>query len=111
VEAENLPFAKQSGSELLEMIRFLPPGVPNGEGREGDMPNLIFMAKEDDLRGAFARRLAKGGNRKGGSSESRPLVKSEFCQNPPNWLQLIGRILLTCSLCLSAIGQSVVFGV
>ena len=54
VEAEDLPFAKQSGSELPEMIRSLPR-VLNGESREGDMPNLIFMAKEDDLQGAFAR--------------------------------------------------------
>jgi len=31
------------------------PRVLNGEEREGDMPNLIFMAKKDDLQGAFAR--------------------------------------------------------
>jgi hypothetical protein len=37
-----------------KIIRSLPR-VLNGEGREGDMPNLIFMAKEDDLQGAFAR--------------------------------------------------------
>jgi hypothetical protein len=55
VEAEDLPFAKQSASELAEMIRFLPPRVLNGEGREGDMLNLIFLAREDDLQGAFAR--------------------------------------------------------
>jgi hypothetical protein len=55
VEAEDLPFPRQTGSELAEMIAFLPPRVLNGEGREGDMLNLIFMAKEDDLQGAFAR--------------------------------------------------------
>jgi hypothetical protein len=55
VEAEDGPFAKQSASELAEMIRFLPPRVLNGEGREGDMLNLIFLAKEDDLQAAFAR--------------------------------------------------------
>ena len=55
VEAEDLPFAKQSASELAEMIRFLPPRVLNGEGREGDMLNLIFLAREDDLQAAFAR--------------------------------------------------------
>jgi hypothetical protein len=49
VETEDLPFAKQSASELAEMIRFLPPRVLNGEGREGDMLNLISMAKEVDL--------------------------------------------------------------
>jgi hypothetical protein len=55
VEAEDLPFARQSASDLAEMIRFLPPRVLNGEGREGDMLNLIFLAKEDDLQAAFAR--------------------------------------------------------
>jgi LssY C-terminus len=54
VEAEYLPFARQSGSELAEMITLLPPRVLNGEGREGDMLNLIFLSKEDDLRYAFA---------------------------------------------------------
>jgi hypothetical protein len=88
VEAEDLTVAKQSGSELPE------PRVLNGEDREGDMPNLIFMAKKDDLQGAFARRFAKGANGKGGPSANRPIVKSEFCQIPPNRLQLIDRILL-----------------
>ncbi len=36
------------------MIKLLPPRVLNGEGREGDMLNLIFAAKEDDLQNAFA---------------------------------------------------------
>jgi hypothetical protein len=48
VQAEDLTVAKQSGSELPE------PRVLNGEDREGDMPNLIFMAKKDDLQGTFA---------------------------------------------------------
>jgi hypothetical protein len=55
VGAEDVPFAKQSAPELAEMIRFLPPRVLNGEGREGDMLNLIFLAREDDLQAAFAR--------------------------------------------------------
>jgi hypothetical protein len=94
VEAEDLTVAKQSGSGLPEMIRFLTR-VLNGEGSEGDMPNLIFMAEEDDLQGALARAgLAKGRNRKGGPSENRPIVKSEFCQIPPNKLQLTNSILL-----------------
>jgi len=54
VEAADLPLAQQTGSELADMITFLPPRVLNGEGREGDMLNLIFMAKEDDLQRAFA---------------------------------------------------------
>jgi LssY C-terminus len=53
VAAEDLPAARESVSELSEMIKLLPPRVLNGEGREGDMLNLIFMAKEDDLQEAF----------------------------------------------------------
>ena len=56
-----------------------------------------------------ARRQAKVGNRKGGPSENRPIVKSEFCQIPPNKLQLTDRILLVWSICLSAIEQPAVF--
>jgi len=55
VETEFLPIARKSTSELAEMIRLLPPRALNGEGREGDMLNLVFMAKEDDLQGAFER--------------------------------------------------------
>ena len=57
METEYLPFAKQSGSgsDVPEMIRFLPPEVLNPEGRGGDMLNLIFVGKEDDLQGAFLR--------------------------------------------------------
>jgi LssY-like putative type I secretion system component LssY len=55
LEEEDLPFARPSASEVAEMITFLPPRVLNSAGREGDMLNLIFLAKEDDLQGAFAR--------------------------------------------------------
>jgi hypothetical protein len=48
-------------------------------------------------------------NGKGGPTESRPIVKSEFCQNPPNRLQPRGRIQLMWSICLSVIEQSVFF--
>src|SRR5208283_415531 len=47
-------------------------------------------------------------NGKGGPVESRPIVKSEFRQIPPNRLQLLDRIALTWSSCLSTIGQSTV---
>jgi LssY C-terminus len=53
VETEFLPIARKSDSELAEMITLLPPRALNGEGRQGDMLNLVFMAKEDDLQGAF----------------------------------------------------------
>jgi hypothetical protein len=55
VETESLPIARESHSEVAEMVRLLPPRALNREGREGDMLNLAFMAKEDDLRNAFAR--------------------------------------------------------
>lgn len=53
VEAE-IPLARQSVSELSDMIELLPPRVLNGEGREGDMLNLVFIATKDELQGAFA---------------------------------------------------------
>lgn len=55
LDAMVLPLAQGNASDLAEMIKLLPPRVLNGEGREGDMLNLIFAAKEDDLQEAFAR--------------------------------------------------------
>jgi LssY C-terminus len=55
VEIAGLPLARENVSGLSEMIKILPPRVTNGEGREGDMLNLIFQAKEEDLQGAFAQ--------------------------------------------------------
>jgi LssY C-terminus len=55
VDTKDLPVAQGNTSDLSEMIKLLPPRVLNGEGREGDMLNLIFAAKEDDLRRAFAQ--------------------------------------------------------
>jgi LssY C-terminus len=55
VDSNNLPVTQENTSDLREMIKLLPPRVLNGEGREGDMLNLIFAAKEDDLQGAFAQ--------------------------------------------------------
>ena len=37
------------------MMEYLPPRVFNGEGREGDMVNLVFVAQPDDLQEAFKR--------------------------------------------------------
>jgi hypothetical protein len=48
-------------------------------------------------------------NGKGGPIKSRPIVKSEFCQIPPNKLQLLDRIVLAWNECLSQIGQFVLF--
>jgi hypothetical protein len=51
----DLPATRATSSALADMIQLLPPRSLNGEGREGDMLNLIFAAKEDDLQEAFAR--------------------------------------------------------
>jgi hypothetical protein len=55
VEEESLPVARENDSEVSDMIKLLPPRAMNGEGREGDMLNLIFLAREDDLQETFAR--------------------------------------------------------
>jgi len=47
--------SRESASELDEMMEYLPPRVFSGEGREGDMLNLIFVAQQEDLQEAFAR--------------------------------------------------------
>ena len=52
------------------------------------------------------RQLRRG---KGGPIEGRPMIKSEFCQIPPNRLQPVDRIAPTWSIGLSTIGQSAVF--
>lgn len=52
--AENI-FSQASASELEEMMRFLPPRVFDGKGREGDTLNLIFVAQPADLQRACAR--------------------------------------------------------
>jgi LssY C-terminus len=53
-DTRDLPVAQGNISDLSEMIKLLPPRVLNGKGREGDMVNLIFAAKEEDLEAAFA---------------------------------------------------------
>lgn len=45
----------EQSSELAEMMDYLPPRVINGEGREGDMLNLVFVAQPEDLQQTFAR--------------------------------------------------------
>jgi hypothetical protein len=55
VQTARLLGTKDSVSELREMINFLPSRTVDGQGREGDMLNLIFIAKGDDLEAAFER--------------------------------------------------------
>ncbi len=53
VPSANLPIARESSSELNEMIDFLPARVLDSEGREGDIMNLILIAQKEDLERAF----------------------------------------------------------
>jgi hypothetical protein len=55
VLSANLPPSRESSSELGEMMDYLPPRVFDGEGREGDMLNLVFVGQPEDLQEAFAR--------------------------------------------------------
>ena len=55
VEIAGLPPARENVSGLGEMLKMLPSRVTNAEGREGDMLNLIFQAREEDLQEAFAQ--------------------------------------------------------
>lgn len=50
-----LPRPSEGQSELDQMMGYLPRRVFSGEGREGDMLNLVFVARQQDLQGAFAR--------------------------------------------------------
>ena len=54
VLSAGLPSSQASGSEVDEMIHFLPPRVFDAEGREGDMLNLAFVGQPADLQRAFA---------------------------------------------------------
>jgi hypothetical protein len=54
VEIARLPLEREKVSGLSEMLKMLPSRVTNAEGREGDMLNLIFQAREEDLQEAFA---------------------------------------------------------
>ena len=55
VQTARLLRGNEGVSELSEMIRFLPPRTVDGRGRDGDMLNLIFIAKKDDLERVFER--------------------------------------------------------
>ncbi len=50
-----LPRSREGSSELSAMMDYLPPRVFTGEGREGDMVNLVFVARQKDLQDAFER--------------------------------------------------------
>ncbi|MGD0929328.1 MAG: LssY C-terminal domain-containing protein [Candidatus Korobacteraceae bacterium] len=47
--------SRESSSELGLMMDYLPPRVFSGEGREGDMVNLVLVGQQDDVQKAFQR--------------------------------------------------------
>jgi hypothetical protein len=47
------PATAASASDLNQVTQFLPPRVLNGEGRQGDMVNLLFIGQKEDLQTAF----------------------------------------------------------
>jgi hypothetical protein len=55
VASTGLQGSRARPSELDEMVDYLPPRVFDGEGREGDMVNLVFVAQPDELQAAFQR--------------------------------------------------------
>ena len=55
VQTAKLLAAKEGVSELGLLINSLPPHALDGQGREGDMLNLIFIAKQEYLESAFER--------------------------------------------------------
>src|SRR5271165_7055760 len=55
VLSAELPRTGDTASGLNEMMGNLAPRVLDGEGRERDMVNLVFIAQDDDLQAAFKR--------------------------------------------------------
>jgi hypothetical protein len=55
VQAASFSPAREGASELKNAMIFAPRRVLNGEGREGDMVNLLFVSQKDDLQQAFER--------------------------------------------------------
>jgi hypothetical protein len=51
---KDFPLARVDVSQMSETIKLLPPQALDGEGRQGDMLNMMFLAREDDLKLAFA---------------------------------------------------------
>jgi len=55
IPSAGLRRSQESSSELALMMDYLPPRIFSGEGREGDMLNLVFVSQQDDLQKAFQR--------------------------------------------------------
>jgi LssY C-terminus len=55
VLSAGLQRSPEDSSELDGMMDYLPPRVFNGEGRDGDMLNLVFVGQQEELQKAFER--------------------------------------------------------
>ena len=55
IQLAGLSHSATSMSEMSQMMDYLPPRVFSGQGREGDMVNLIFVAQQKELQDAFKR--------------------------------------------------------
>ena len=55
LSSTGFPLATAKASDLNQVIEFLPPRVLDGEGRQGDMVNLLFIGQKEDLQAAFDR--------------------------------------------------------
>ena len=55
VLSAGLQASREDSSQLAEMMDYLPPRVFDGEGRQGDMLNLVFVGRQEDLQEAFQR--------------------------------------------------------
>jgi|SRR5580700_624468 hypothetical protein len=49
----DFPLATAKAPDLNQVTEFLPPRVLDGEGHQGDMVNLLFIGKKEDLQAAF----------------------------------------------------------
>lgn len=55
LQSAGLPSAGQTAESVNDMLEYLPPRVTDREGHEGDMVNLVFVARNDELQRTFAR--------------------------------------------------------
>ena len=51
--AADFPVTTASTSDLNQVTQFLPPRVLDGDGRQGDMVNLLFIGHKEDVQSAF----------------------------------------------------------
>ncbi len=93
LEAADLPVAREGPSELSEIMQVLPPRALDAEGREGDMLNLMFVAKEDDLQRAFAQSGWLKVDKRTPPRIAWHLFwqRQHYAKLPMNWLYVFGK--------------------